>query len=545
MIPAILPLIIDRLEPWKERLLRALPGLTEELRETLRVLDRRMHGGTGTFVPISWARWMEWLNLRSLNAAKTRLARLEAMGLLEALSGGCGPEGSRANRYRLRWSEDGQPTTHVFQAAMGARARRSGKGSRLPREGYQPSADTPAPRYQPADAPLSGYQRADTPSLGYQPPADTPAPSRAQGYQPTDDTPPLRYQTSAAKGDQHADTPHPGYQPAESPKYQPSADPGYQRIWVTPYQPADTPSFKERIESTKVQIHSISQSIQSNQDVSAIEATDGLMDRSMDSAFDWRPWLKGRQSDPWPESLLDGLKEILTPVQVPDLQRRSPWSAEGAWAILQGVRAMGAGLSNKAGTLWNALVRVDKGAPRLERSGPLLRAAGWRMEPEDGTPEESLLRARLGRQLSKEGLARLPLSGEGLERHRRLVSPASDREKELELSFEEDDWQEEPVKPSVETIMHSPAAFRPELRAELKACIEAFWTASRAAHRAPAVNRPGFFEESARAWQGIGDLLTPVLPLAVDVPEEHRTVEIHEPSQIKMNVVNALYRAVS
>jgi hypothetical protein len=90
-----------------------------------------------------------------------------------------------------------------------------------------------------------------------------------------------------------------------------------------------------------------------------------------------------------------------------------------------------------------------------------------------------------------------------------------------------------------------PDALSPELKAELRTRIEEFRQASAAARRAPAVNRPGFFNACTRSWEGIGTLLEPVLPLQVELPEEARTVAVRDRSQIKMNVVNALYRAVS
>jgi hypothetical protein len=97
----------------------------------------------------------------------------------------------------------------------------------------------------------------------------------------------------------------------------------------------------------------------------------------------------------------------------------------------------------------------------------------------------------------------------------------------------------EPVFP------RAPETLSPELKAELRTRIEAFRLAQEAARHSPAVNRPGFFNGCAGIWEGIGTLLQSVLPLRVELPEEARTIDVRTPAQIKMNVLNALYRAVS
>ncbi len=103
-----------------------LPGLTDEIRWTLAALKRELAieayrwGGSPTaFLPIPWARWKEILAVNSLNAAKTRLARLEQLGLIEVLPCERGPWGSSPNGYRLGTGEG----TQTFQGVMAARER--------------------------------------------------------------------------------------------------------------------------------------------------------------------------------------------------------------------------------------------------------------------------------------------------------------------------------------------------------------------------------------------------------------------------------------
>jgi len=102
------------------------PGLTDEIRWTLAALKRELAieayrwGGSPTaFLPISWARWKEMLAVNSTNAAKTRLARLEKLGLIEVLPSERGSWGSSLNGYRLGRGEG----TQVFQGVMEARER--------------------------------------------------------------------------------------------------------------------------------------------------------------------------------------------------------------------------------------------------------------------------------------------------------------------------------------------------------------------------------------------------------------------------------------
>ena len=103
-----------------------LPGLTDEIRWTLATLKRELAieayrwGGSPTaFLPISWARWKEMLAVNTRNAAKTRLARLEKLGMIEVLPSERGSWGTSLNGYRLGTGE----RTQVFQAVMETRER--------------------------------------------------------------------------------------------------------------------------------------------------------------------------------------------------------------------------------------------------------------------------------------------------------------------------------------------------------------------------------------------------------------------------------------
>jgi hypothetical protein len=99
-------------------------------------------------------------------------------------------------------------------------------------------------------------------------------------------------------------------------------------------------------------------------------------------------------------------------------------------------------------------------------------------------------------------------------------------------------------QPNPEPITR-PEDFSPEVKAELRTSIETFRNVTRAALRSPVANRPGTYDDFSRCWKHIVEVLEPMLPLKVNLPDEYRPVAIRQPSQIKMNVVNALYRAVS
>ena len=168
------------------------------------------------------------------------------------------------------------------------------------------------------------------------------------------------------------------------------------------------------------------------------------------------------------------------------------------------------------------------------------------MEAEDGTPAAKLLRTLGGQCLEREGFSRLPLHGAALEQQRSLRTPPPRPAYDPDpYDYDDDPETEEAMTETTEERVTRPEEFSPETKAELRARIEAFRDASNAARTAPVTNRPGFFDGCSKAWTGIGDVLEPVLPVAVMLPDEHRPVAIRQRSQIKMNIVNALYQAVS
>jgi hypothetical protein len=152
------------------------------------------------------------------------------------------------------------------------------------------------------------------------------------------------------------------------------------------------------------------------------------------------------------------------------------------------------------------------------------------------------------------GLSRLPLHGAALERQQRLRDEVLRRERAADLDFGEDPYDDEDPTPPVEEPMTQPPEpeivkraeeLSPDVKAELRTSIETFRDATRAAVRSPAANRPGGFEDFSRSWSHIVDVLEPMLPLQVNLPDEYRPVAIRQRSQIKMNVVGAVYRAIS
>lgn len=92
--------------------------------------------------------------------------------------------------------------------------------------------------------------------------------------------------------------------------------------------------------------------------------------------------------------------------------------------MLQEILVKGARLNNPQGTLWNGLVRVEKGEVWLG-AGPRLRQAGWMELPEDTTPLESV-----ERRLSAGRLApyrRLPLDEAGLIRREEILRDVAEK----------------------------------------------------------------------------------------------------------------------
>jgi hypothetical protein len=152
------------------------------------------------------------------------------------------------------------------------------------------------------------------------------------------------------------------------------------------------------------------------------------------------------------------------------------------------------------------------------------------------------------------GFSRLPLHGAALERHKRLRAEAVSREHAVDLAFGEDlddDYEqsprvEEPMtqRPEPEIVKRA-EDLSPELKAQLRALIETYREASVAARHSPAINRPGFFDACSQAWQGIGALLEPVLPLELKLTDDYLPTTIRRRAQIKMNILYPLFLAIS
>ncbi len=123
----------------------------------------------------------------------------------------------------------------------------------------------------------------------------------------------------------------------------------------------------------------------------------------------WRT--RGEAPAVWPLEFLEALGQegLLSAWQLAEVRARSVWSPEGAWAIHQAI--VTEKLGNPGRTLWHALTKPGKGERWLQRTGPLLRDAGWREVPEDGTPRECP--TRKGGRLRLGRFRRLPLPPEG------------------------------------------------------------------------------------------------------------------------------------
>lgn len=461
-----------------------LPELTMELRWTLVMLTRETVGeayrrgvSPYSFLAISWSRWMVLLELGSINAVKARLARLEAMGLIEVLPGERGAWGTTANRYRLRWRDVGDASSRAFRATLHDRSRQLLR-KREARAGGYPPADTPSsPRYQPADTPP-----AATPGVSVQ---------------------------------------------ADPPSIEQTDNPG-----TTIFKNSVSPSVPHKADRTD-------------------RPTEGSTLDLGPAPFDWRPWLREPDPEPWPEALVKELGETLSRTQAIGIEETSPWSAEGAWAILQGIRSKGSRLAFQAGTLWNALVKPEKGARWLAEAGPPLRYAGWRMVPEDELGTANCVRNLLGKNLNRQGFSRLPLDDETQARLRDQRAKSLNQTQDPISPDDGPDVEElmatqDPANPTQEEVQPTrPEELDPGLQAALRASIETFRQASRAAYRSPRIHQPGFFQACSDAYRAIGDLLEPLLPIQVAPPEVGGLVIVRHRGQIKVNVLNAIYRAIS
>lgn len=462
-----------------------LPELTMELRWTLVMLTRETVGeayrrgvSPYDFLPIPWSRWMLLLELGSVNAVKVRLARLEALGLIQVLPGERGVWGTTANRYRLRWQNADGASSRAFRAALRDRSRQLLRKREARAGGYPPADTLSGPWCQPAEPPS-----AATPGVSVQ--ADSPS---------------------------NEQTDYPG-----------------------------TTNSKE----------SVRPSLSCNADW-ADRPTDGANPGPGPAPFDWKPWLREPDPEPWPAPLVQELGEILSHTQVIEIEETSPWSAEGAWAILQGIRSKGRKLAFLAGTLWNALLKPAKGVRWLTEAGPLLRQAGWRMVPEDELGTANWLRTMQGKILAQQGIRRLPLDGEGRAWVRNQHAGSLRQTRDPFPMDDGPEWEDLMAiqDQADQTKVQKAPATRPEeldagLQAALRAGIEAFREASRAAFRSPRIHQPGFFQACSDAYRAIGDLLEPLLPLQVAPPEVGGVVIVRHRGQIKVNVLNAIYRAIS
>jgi hypothetical protein len=496
--------------------------LTDQLRWTLLVAEKEILGDASQrgampcdFKPISWARWMELLELQSLNAAKTRLARLEAMGLLEVQPGQRGLSGTTPNRYRLRWANDWQAATRTFHAVLDERTRRmgrhrqAGKGMASPVDtpGYHHLADTP--KHQPADTPRVSAPAADTPS--------------SEGTE-----------LNASVLSQSVNG-----LITELNRLKKLTD-GLTDLIL---------NLKNIIKNIQSVSQSVPVSTPQNKEIELIEESTHEMPEKtniFDSSL--KAFLKPVDPKPWPETLLLELGKILDPLQVAVIEERSPWSGYGAWAIQGAIATGGRNLGNQPGTLWNALVRQEKGARWLAQSGPLLPLGRGRQAPEQGcSPKDPAPAPR--KDLFRPQADSPPMSWQGAVVEGDVSDPseplANEDENSPYLGAEDARETKDPLsQPNPEPITR-PEDFSPEVKAELRTSIETFRNVTRAALRSPVANRPGTYDDFSRCWKHIVEVLEPMLPLKVNLPDEYRPVAIRQPSQIKMNVVNALYRAVS
>ena len=498
------------------------PGLDKDLRFTLLGVAletvgeaSQVPGSPCGFVAVPWVRWKERLELRSINAVKARMARLVEIGLIEVRGGECGPRGAVAPRFRLRWADGGDTTLGTLAPVLQDRPRNPDPWER--RDGDTRQFD---PRQ-------TDTHQFDTRQFD------------------THETDTHQFDTHQFDNDQ-TDTHQTGTYSSKKNKYSNSI---HSNQSINP----SIIEVNELIEKMTIELNSFN----SNQNHSNQNHRTETADRASETgrpAFDVSPWLRADSQDRWPEPLLQGIGEILDPHRIPGLVQRSPWTGEGAWAILQAIRGKGRNLGNQGGTLWNALLKIEKGASWLAYAGPILRQEGWRMEPEDGTPMADGSRSEGGRRLTRMGFSRLPLFGAGLERQQCLRDEGVRRARAVDLDIGEDlddDYDpservEDPMPqlPELE-IVNRAEDLSPELKAKLRTVIETYLEASLAARRSPAINRPGFFDTCSRAWQDLGALLEPVLPLELKLTGDYLPTTIRRRAQIKLNILHPLFLAVS
>jgi hypothetical protein len=503
-----------------------LPGLTDELRYTWLALKEEIAieasrwGGSPTyFLPISWARWKEMLGINSLNAIKTRLARLEDLGLIEVQPAERGSWGTSLNCYRLRVENEPLAFKSVMEARELFLARR-----RKERERQKAAALTcMAPWPTAAEPPLTrNNSRTDSPLI----------------YEPV-----------------MADIPQTGT---------------LQRIGQT-----DTPPIEEIELSTPVQINSITKigielnglievnSIKKNKSIDSIHQFQSINsineknqfpfneagrimkwqvdNRLCDRNFDFL--LKEPDPEPWSDSLILALGEILDPQSLPSLERRSPWRVQGAWAILESVRVNGRKLGNQPGTLWNALAIQKSGEDWLAKIIPAPGTADWLRTSGDMAVERAFKAPLPERNPNIEDFAPrkpLPLRAGGngirsyaLETYQLRGGVAAGSEGEMV-----------PIPP-IRYRLRRPEEFSPMLKTHLRLLIEECQEALRFALGAPAAEKMDAFEAFSQTFQYIQGLLEPMLPFQVRLPDQYRSTEIRDRSHIKLDVLNGVYGAIS
>jgi hypothetical protein len=228
-----------------------------------------------------------------------------------------------------------------------------------------------------------------------------------------------------------------------------------------------------------------------------------------------RLWLKGAEPEPWPEALLSRLAVILDPPQVARIAERSPWSAQGASTILDAIQVKGRKLGNQAGTLWNALLWTEKGAQWLAKATAPPAQEGWQRASGDG----AAVQVRHG-----------PMQVEA------DPEPYDDNECHE---------KEEAMAQQIEAPVLRPQEISPERKAELRWLIESFRQANRALMGSRVADHPETLKAFSQAWDCVLRALEPLLPMQVTLPDEYRATEIRRRAQIKVNVVNAVYHAIS
>ena len=494
-----------------------LPGLTSDLRWTLHVLAREtigdayQRGGSPyDFKAISWARWMDLLELRSINAVKARLARLEELGLIEVQPRECGVRGALANRYRLRWANDGQATSRIFHAALRdrslqmARKRSAREEICQPADNCQPGMHQPADNCQFGDCQPADSCQPDAPSSKF----STSVPSLSASQSSAEQSR-LKKQADVQGGQAGTDSKN-----------------------VQEIEPASLPATSGTVVPAEIP------SADTTADRQA--GDDGQL--SLD--LNLKHFLRGMGSGPWPELLFTELDKILTKHQVSVIEGRSPWSAEGAWTILEAIRVR-KDLDYKAATLWNALLKPDKGARYLAEAGV------WAYQPRKVSGDGIAWTTRAGStggepEARKQGCGCAPLNdeaqqhdpGRSCERHGGASETATSNNN---TPLETEEW----MTRQPEAHVKRPEDLSPQAKAQLRILIENFRQAFCQFRQARKEDQPRAIDAFSRAFQCAADCLEPVLPVQVVLPEGYRPIEIRRRSQIKTNVLSAVYQAIS